>query len=450
MLADKPGFVPTASVRSSHRATIEAIDAGGKSPQRPRLDRLQVCLKTAQFATAASQGGQLIRPMNTTKFNRLARGLSLCVGLLLSLAVHAAEPTVVIQATPDGGLQPRLVSDAQGGLHLLYFKKRLERRDAREGNLYYRPWLADEERFGTQVRVSSQAFAVQAFAIARAAMAIDGSGRLHVVWYLPRSNAYFYTRSDASRSRFEPQRQIVSENLEGIDAGADVAARGDRVAVVWGAGDLSAEHERAMFGRFSTDNGASFGAEQRISNPDLGACACCAMAVDYLESDSLLLAYRSAIDGIGRHMQLLTVEMAGEDAQSGRYEPVTEFQEWEASYCPLSTNDISLEGERPWLVFETESRIIQMPLPDGERSAVGEAFMETRQKNPSVAVNEAGQRLVAWGEAISHTRGGRLNLRLFSEDGEDMGVRLDEDIQIGDFSFPAAAALPDGRFLLLH
>lgn len=374
----------------------------------------------------------------------------LFITALLVVASASVRADVLVQATPDEGRQPRLVTDSEGGVHLLYFRTRLSQRGAREGNLYYRPWLAEQRRFGNRIKVSSTAFNLQSYAIARAAMAVDGDGRLHVMWYLPRNSEYFYTRSDTERRSFATQQQIVTEQLAGIDAGGDVAAFGDSVAVVWGAGDLSREHERTMFARLSRDNGATFGPETMISNPDLGACACCSMAADYLDQNDLFVAYRSAIDGVGRHMQLLTVNTNADGLQSASYDSVASLQEWEASFCPLSTNDISRASDQQWLVFETESRIIQKQLPDGELLPVAEPFTETRQKNPAVAVNAQGERIIVWGEAISHTRGGRLNLRLYSADGELSDYRLHDEIQIDDFSFPAAAALPGGDFLVLH
>lgn len=380
------------------------------------------------------------------------RRLVTLILVLMSLgAASAGAAEVHVQSTPDEGLQPRLVTDADGTIHLLYFKKRLNRPAAREGNLYYSQYSPEQGRFGAAIRVSSQAFNVQSFAIARASLAVDGEGRVHVMWYLPRAEAYYYTRSNPERTTFEPQRSMVTENVIGLDAGGDVAALDNHVAIVWGAGDLSREDERTMFARFSHDYGASFGQETMISNPDLGACGCCVMAADYLDDSDMLVAYRSAIDGIGRHMQLLTVHGIDNAPTGSTYGPVQDLQEWEASFCPLSTNDIAIDqdGQR-WLVFETESRIVQMPLPDGDPALVGEPFIETRQKNPAVAFNAAGQRLVVWGEAISHTRGGRLNMRLFEADGSAADFMFNDAIEIADFSFPAAAALADGSFLVLH
>ena len=265
--------------------------------------------------------------------------------------VFPIQAEVLIQATPDNGLQPRLSVDSNGDVHLLYFKKRLNTPAAREGNLYYRQYNLEAGQFGLPVKVSSSAFAMQTFSIARASMAITDDGRVHVMWYYPRSAEFIYSRSNPERTAFEQQRSIVQNFREGIDAGGDVAAIGENVALIWGAGDLSAEDERTMFARFSHDSGANFSEEVMISKPDLGACAGCSMAADYLDENELLVAYRSAIDGIGRHMQLLTISGAGEEISNAFYGAMSDLQQWEASYCPLSTNDIVRDatGQR-WVV----------------------------------------------------------------------------------------------------
>ncbi len=385
------------------------------------------------------------RPRSARHYLALSLALILC----LSGSVTAE---IIVQKTPDEGFQPRLNVTANGDVHLLYFKKRLSAPSAREGNLYYRHYLTTEKRFGLPVKVSSEAYNLQTFPISRASMAVGGDGRIHVVWYLPRANQYYYSRSNPERSQFDSQRALVAQFAEGLDAGADIAAVGSRVAIVWGAGDLSREYERTVYGRLSTDSGASFSRELRMGNPDLGACACCALAVSYTDENELAVAYRSAIDGSGRHTQLLSLKFSADKLQGISYGAVSALQEWELSACPLSTNDIVEDAEaRQWLVFETAGRIVQLRIGDEEEATrVADPFTETRQKNPAAAINEQAERLVVWGEAISHARGGRLNMRLFDKQGVVEDALFDQEITIPDFSFPAAANLPNGDFLVLY
>ena len=371
--------------------------------------------------------------------------------ILFSVSSCAAFAEIIIQPTPDQGLQPRLTVDNNGDVHLLYFKKRINRPASREGNLYYRSYDHKTGQFTLPVKVSSSAFSMQTFSIARASMAITEDGRVHAFWYYPRSSEMIYSRSNPERTVFETQRSMVSIFQEGIDAGGDIASIGSSVALVWGAGKLTEEHQRTMFARFSDDYGKTFGEEVIVSNPDLGACACCSIATDYKGSSDLIISYRSAIDGIGRHMQVLTLENTNKGITGAYYKEMNELQEWEASFCPLSTNDIERSGDQRWLVFETHNRIIKMELTSqNQASAVGPPFTETRQKNPALAINQVGEQLVVWGEAISHSRGGRLNMKLFHEDGSNAEYGFTENIMITDYSFPAAAALTNNDFLVLY
>ena len=373
-------------------------------------------------------------------------------GLLLSVNAAAA---VTVARVPDSGLQPRLVNDADGGLHLLYFKKRLSAPSAREGRLYYRQYDSVAQRFSAPVQVSSTAFDLQTFAIARASMALDGNGRAHVLWYLPKKNSYFYARSNEQRTAFETQRSIVSSYNEGLDAAGDIAARDQQVAIVWAAGALSEEASRTVYARFSDDGGATFGEELRVGDPDLGACACCSLATEFDTKSRLIIGYRSALNSVGRHMQRLSVHSAAPTlAQAGQtlrgdYAPLSPLQEWELSACPLSTNDFALDAlAEPSLVFETAARVIRLPSTSAP-SAVREPATPTRQKNPAVAINAAGQVLTSWGEAISHSKGGTLRAQLEDAEGNVLDWSLEGEPVIPRYSFPAAGVLPNGEFLLL-
>ncbi len=373
------------------------------------------------------------------------------LAILFFVNSYVAFAEIIIQPTPDQGLQPRLSVDDNGNVHLLYFKKRINRPASREGNLYYRSYDHETGQFSLPVKVSSSAFSMQTFSIARASMAITEDGRVHAFWYYPRTSEMIYSRSNPERTMFETQRSMVSVFQEGIDAGGDIASIGSSVALVWGAGKLTEEHQRTMFARFSDDYGKTFSDEVMVSNPDLGACACCSLAADYAGSSDLVIGYRSAIDGVGRHMQVLTLKNINQGITGAFYGEMSELQEWEASFCPLSTNDIERMGEQRWLVFETQNRIMRMELmSQNPVSAVGEPFSETRQKNPALAINHIGEQLIVWGEAISHSRGGRLNLRLLNKDGSNAEYSFTENIMINDYSFPAAASLPNNDFMVLH
>ncbi len=373
--------------------------------------------------------------------------------LLLMLAMPGAnaQSGVDIQRTPDRGLHPRLLQDDAGNVHLLYFRKRNSNPRSREGDLFYRQYDAASFDWGPARRVSSQSFN-HADPIYRANFAVDGDGRVHVVWYQSRPSRFFYTRSDPGRTAFEPRRSLVEVNLEGIDAGADIAASGSGVVVSWAAGELVREDERTVYARISNDGGETFSPEYAVGDTGLGACACCSLALEYENPHRFVVAYRSAIDGIGRHMQLLTVEQSPGSAISTDYAPLHDLQKWELSACPVSTNDIGRDyQQRNWLVFETESRIVQLNLDAGGVPArVAEPATRTRQKNPAIAFSSDGYKLIAWGEGVSFTRGGTLNWQLFDDEGNAVPAPEQPPINIPDNSAPAVTITPNGSFLILY
>jgi hypothetical protein len=380
-------------------------------------------------------------------------------GLLAStlfLFVLATGPAwgqsgVEVERTPENGLHPRLLQDAEGNVHLLYFRKRGNNPRAREGDLFYRQYDAAAFDWGPARRVSSQSFN-HADPIYRANFAIDGEGRVHVVWYESRPSQFFYTRSNSERSAFEPRRAMVREHLDGIDAGADIAALGSSVAISWAAGELSREHERTVYTRFSNDFGENFSSEIMIGDKALGACACCSLALDYEEPDRFVVAYRSAIEGVGRHMQLLTAETKKDGTVVTGYSELHDLQKWELAACPVSTNDIARDYQQNnWLVFETESRIVQLNLSAaGNQSRVAEPLVRTRQKNPAIAFSSDGYKLIVWGEGVSFTRGGTLNWQLFDALGDPVPADDRAEFLIPDNSAPAVTITPAGSFLILY
>jgi len=243
---------------------------------------------------------------------------------------------------------------------------------------------------------------------------------------------------------------MVNDNLAGVDAGADIAVDGSNVSIVWAAGVLTKEEERTVYARTSIDYGETFSAEIAIGNKGLGACACCSLAVEYGQGQKLLVAYRSAFEGVGRHMQLLSVDTT--EADSSSYAELSSLQQWELSSCPVSTNDFSEDYQHnDWLVFESKSRIIQMNMSeDSNPELVAEPAIRTRQKHPSIAFSSDGYKLISWAEGISFTKGGLLNWQLFDSNGDPVESADKPIINIPDFSSPAAVVTPTGSFLILY
>ena len=84
-----------------------------------------------------------------------------------------ATPSITLLRVPDQGIQPRLVADMQGDIHLLYFKKFSDNRGRNPGALFYRNYVS-EEQWSKPVQVSGEFH--NSDAVGMASIAVDDKG----------------------------------------------------------------------------------------------------------------------------------------------------------------------------------------------------------------------------------------------------------------------------------
>lgn len=364
-----------------------------------------------------------------------------------------SPPEIILSRVPDNGIQPMMVTDKQGNAHLIYFKNISSEPWNREGHIYYRYYLNDSGKWSNAIQISTKPFEQQG-AIAKATMAVDKDGRIHVTWLRNNPYEFMYSRSNPQRTEFEPERSLVKDNIEGVEAAASVATYDRLVTLTWHAGDLMQEENRTVYALTSHDNGRTFREEKQIGDKTLGACACCSLAANYSSDGGLMVAYRSAIEGEGRHMQLLTASVNEKNGKSD----TRALHEWYLAACPVSTNDfvhndlVKQKTNQSWLVFETEGKIYQHNTTDrnAEPGLVHVSGNGTRQKYPAIAVDQHGNRLIVWGEGGGFIEGGTLGLQLFDKTNKRQAVIDTSEITITDFSVPAVAALKEEVFLVLY
>jgi hypothetical protein len=390
--------------------------------------------------------GQALVPLISSKTDQATRhsGIRLIVTVLIAVIClpssaepGATIPDVFFERVPDQGIQPQLITDNAGLTHLIYFKRDKQEGRNRNGNLYYRQRLTANS-WSKAVKVSQEPFN-HLGPVSKASAYVDNQGRIHVVWFISQTG-YLYARSNIERSEFEPSRRVVTEFTEGLDAEANISGTNDRIAITWHAGPLANESARSVYSLSSLDNGATFGRAVRMSDPSLGACACCSLTTQYDENQSLQIAYRSAVNNDGRHMQFITREQ-GKEVFTTRT-----VGEWNINTCPVSSNH--LNGD--WLVFETQGQLFQINLALSD-IATRLVDSDVRQKHPVIATNNLGQRLVAWGEANGYFSGGSLAVKLYDPDETiaAQSIRTAGKV-IDEFSVAAASALPDNNFLVLY
>jgi hypothetical protein len=101
--------------------------------------------------------------------------------------------------------------------------------------------------------------------------------------------------------------------------------------------------------------------------------------------------------------------------------------------------------------WETAQQIYAADIDPSKRT-IGAAWAPEGtavRKHPSVAVNAAGERLLAWTEGTAWARGGTLAWELRSQSGR----RLDGRSGAGDvpaWSLVAAVVKPDGSFVIVR
>ncbi len=302
------------------------------------------------------------------KFLRLLLTAYILTSVLLP-AVHADTKVKLIK-TPNDGIQPRVIADASGLIHLIYYQG-----DAQSGNIYYTRRDAGDD-FTTPGRINSIPDSAVAMGTIRGAQfALDRHNRIHVVWNGSRNSTpenqhgppMYYARMEVDGSAFEEQR-IISGNWP-VDGGGAVAVdASDHVFIFWHSGEEGAgETNRNIFARISTDRGTRFGSETVISPEGAGVCGCCAMQATVDSKNNVYVVYRTARNGKQRDINLL---MSQDSGVSFRDEIL---DKWTLEACPMSSMSFC-ETDKSMLVgWETEQQVRFLPI-DLESLKTGEVM----------------------------------------------------------------------------
>jgi hypothetical protein len=381
---------------------------------------------------------------------RIILGLYTVTAILLTGPWPSQQPDsrVAIVATPDGGIQPQAVIDTSGTIHLLYFKG-----EPAAGDLFYVRRKARDAAFSAPLRVNSEAgTAVATGSVRGGQIALGRNGWIHVAWNgskpIERGGAnqtpMWYARLAPGGSAFDAQRPIGGQT-KNLDGGGSVAAGTDgRVYVVWhAAGTEEGEPHRPIYVSTSTDDGGRFAPEKAFAN-DGGACGCCGVETLVDARDRLQILYRSAGGMIHRDAMWMTIGRQGASA------PVR-LQPWELPACPMTTFALAAAPAGIVAAWETQQQIYSAVLDPDRRtlSAVAPMAGTGVRKHPSVAVNAAGDRLIAWTEGTAWARGGTVAWALQNQKGEQTASAADAGA-VPVWSLVSAIARADGTFVIFH
>lgn len=323
--------------------------------------------------------------------------------------------------------------------------------------------------FGRAVRVNDQAGMVWGFAISKPRIALGRSGTIHIIFP---ANALgpdvdgepgkpvlvsYYTRSTNGGASFERPRRLHS--LPAVDQSAfldggftsahafatlGVAPNGT-VHAVWidTRGMQQDDAAAAAYAAISTDDGATWSAEQVALAEDV--CPCCQITLAFDERSNVYLGSRQ-ITARGTRNSTVARAVAG----SGVHDrPVpTGGKEWRLDGCPLKPTAVAVQGNRVYTAAfngaETPAGVYFSMSADG-----GQQFGAATLVHPEATVSDApamvvtsGQAVLAWHAKTTGPR--RVFWRSATRDGQ-LGPVQELEAPPGTAQHPALAARPDGR-----
>jgi hypothetical protein len=376
---------------------------------------------------------------------------SALLSFVAATALAGTAPKVVLLRTPDSGLQPQAAVDATGALHLIYYKG-----DISAGDIYYVRRAPGAPAFSSPIRVNSQpASAIAAGSIRGAQLALGKNGRVHVAWNGSKtaqppgpngSSPMLYTRLNDAGAAFEPQRNLMHDGAF-LDGGGTLAADGaGHVWVAWHAmGEVKGEDHRRVYVAVSRDDGRAFAREVPAWREPTGACGCCGMRAFAGRRGILYMLYRAATEAVDRDMVLLV------SADSGRTFRGSRIDRWKLNACPMTSESIVEGAGKIEVAWQTQKQVYFAPVDPGSAAIAPRVAPpgEGSRKYPALAINPAGETLLAWAEDTGWQKGGSLAWQLFDSSGHPIGDS-GRAPGVPANSFPAAFAGTGGAFTIVY
>jgi hypothetical protein len=380
----------------------------------------------------------------------LGTAAALVAAVVVAAASGAEQPArVTLLRTPGRGIQPQVVTDGKGVVHMVYFRGAPE-----HGDLFYVRSEDGGARFSQPLPVNSEPRSAIAVGNIRGAhLAVGKNGRVHVAWNAPGTMPYgrekmYYARLNDRGTEFEPQRNVI-QSAWGLDGGGSVAADdAGNVYVAWHAPEPSkkGEDNRRVWVARSTDEGKTFAAEKTAYEKDTGACGCCGLRAFADRKGTVYVLYRSATDKENRDTYLLISRDRGATFDGDDVDP------WKVSTCPMSSFAFAERGAGVLAAWETDGQVYYAGLDaaTGKRSAAVAAPGAGRgRKHPAVATDGQGRAILVWTEGMGWNRGGAVAWQVFDKDGKPTAEKGRAD-GVPTWSLVAVFARPGGGFAIVY
>jgi len=367
----------------------------------------------------------------------------------------AKGPSVNLEKTPHGGIQPQAIVDAGGTLHLLYYKGQ-----PREGDLFYVTRSKGQKGFSSPLKVNNiEGSACCIGSIFRARMAIGRDGIVHVLWNgsfgfvrkkwekkgkerSPEEFTYlFYTRLADDGKSFKKQVNL-NRNTYGLDGNGSISVDPNGVINVFWHANIKDRTDRMAFMVQSTNKGKSFSKETPVTRRPLGVCECCTMEAFTSSTGRTYVAYRTA-EKTGRDVVIFSPT-----TQDGRFNEVHRHP-WKVFICPASTFAFAEDNRRVYAAWETKSHVYVKDMLS-EAPARKVSSSSKNGKYPSLAINAKGDRLTTWSTETGWGKGGYIQFQVTNRDGV-LTAKSDRPKHFpAAYSFSSACALSTGDFVVFY
>ena len=378
------------------------------------------------------------------------------VFMFANAVVGLAAPKIELVRTPGGGIQPQAAIDAQGTVHLIYYKG-----DSGAGDIFYVKRSANAAEFSSPIQVNSQkGSAIAAGSIRGAQLAVGKNSRVHVAWDGMGKGAakvtvggkevtpLLYTRMNDAGTAFEPEHNVITY-AAGLDGGSSVAADSlGNVYVAWhGSAPDNKDKEagRAVFVARSTDEGKTFQREKPAVAKKTGACACCGMRAFADRQGAVYILFRAATEMTERGETLLVSRKPGADFEVAYSHP------WKAATCPMSSATLSESTSGVLAAWETGDNVFFANI-DAKTMRVARPVSTlpgSKRKHPVAVANANGETLFVWTEGTGWAKGGSVAWQVFDNDGNPVSEK-GRAPGVPVWSLPTAYPKPDGNFVVVY
>ncbi len=373
---------------------------------------------------------------------------TLLVALILFSVCFETKAAVTVTPipTPNEGKRPRVMTDRDGTVHLIYNDK---------GNIFYSRKSSDAIDFSAPIQVNSidRSGAV-------ADIAIGKNGTVHLLFHgnifyirqqiksenrkLKSSDIKytFYTRLQAGASTFDEQRDL-SQDVWGFDGGCTLAADHDGNVYTFFAGTTRRGNEtvRQVFLSKSIDNGNTFAKPTPI---DLGkgVCACCHLKADIDPQGRLHLVYRVAEETVDRDSYVLS------SSDQGKSFSPTPLDRWKLRACPGSAYSFAHSGDETFVSWRNESEIYLASL--SKKIHITPPGKDLKRRAAILGHNHRGDVLITWSEGDNFNKPHDLKWQLYAADGTAIGPIGTKENAFKRWGVSAVFADADGNFTVLH